>query len=214
MAFAAIAEEPELHSHVTGVRRSRQRGGAGRALKLHQRCWALERGIETISWTFDPLVRRNAVFNLARLGASGDHYLENVYGRMKDLLNGDDESDRLFVKWRLADLAVEAAAAGSPHCLRVNTALAEALTPGPDGSPIVLPADGPDRRVVCRVPGDIQSMRAGRPDVARAWRLALRQVLGGALANGGRLLGLDDDGDYVVERRPDDQIAEGVNGRS
>jgi len=51
----------------------------------------------------------------------------------------------------------------------------------------------------CTVPDDIQLLRASRPEVARAWRLAVRQVLGGALAAGGRLLGLDADGDYIVE---------------
>jgi len=72
VAFAAVADEPELHSHVTGVLTDHQGSGVGLALKLHQRSWALEHGIETITWTFDPLVRRNAFFNLSRLGATAD----------------------------------------------------------------------------------------------------------------------------------------------
>ena len=43
--------------------------GIGRAIKLHQREWAAANGIATIVWTFDPLVRRNAWFNIAVLGA-------------------------------------------------------------------------------------------------------------------------------------------------
>src|SRR4051794_4342172 len=56
-----------LHSHITGV--AVQGRGVGLAMKLHQREWALGRGITTIRWTFDPLTRRNAYFNLAKLAA-------------------------------------------------------------------------------------------------------------------------------------------------
>ncbi|MGH9295288.1 MAG: hypothetical protein ACRD0B_08155, partial [Acidimicrobiales bacterium] len=54
-----------LHSHITGVSATHRRSGAGVALKLHQRAWALAREIGSISWTFDPLVARNARFNLS-----------------------------------------------------------------------------------------------------------------------------------------------------
>jgi predicted GNAT superfamily acetyltransferase len=208
IAWAAIAEAPELHSHSTGVLMSHRHSGVGVALKLHQRSWALERGIEMITWTFDPLVRRNAMFNLARLGATADYYVENVYGSMGDALNGNDESDRLFVRWRLAAAAVEAASSGSPQWVRVETALPEALRPGPDDGPLLAPLEESGlQRFSCRVPDDIQSLRASRPDVAHAWRLAVRHVLGRALAGGGRLLGLDDQGDYVIESGAADSAA-------
>ena len=58
-----------LHSHITGVVPSEQRSGVRLAIKRHQREWAASRGMTKIVWTFDPLVRRNALFNLARLGA-------------------------------------------------------------------------------------------------------------------------------------------------
>jgi predicted GNAT superfamily acetyltransferase len=200
VAFAALAEERELHSHITGVLPRHQGSGAGVALKLHQRWWALERNIETITWTFDPLVRRNAAFNLARLGATAGPYLENLYGSMDDDLNRDDESDRLFVRWSLLDPVVEAASAGTPLRIPVPPALPQALRPGPDGAPLVSLAEGPGcRSFSCAVPDDIQMLRAGNLELAKAWRLAVRQVLGGALSGGGRLLGLDGSGDYVVE---------------
>jgi predicted GNAT superfamily acetyltransferase len=199
-AFAAIADQPELHSHVTGVLTGRQRSGVGLALKLHQRSWALEREIPVITWTFDPLVRRNAIFNLARLGATAETYLENVYGPMEDALNSDEDSDRLYLRWWLSSSAVEAASSGIPQSLHVEPSLPQALRSGPDDAPLVAPADAPaSRRFLCRVPDDIQILRRSSPEVARAWRLALRRVLGGALANGGQLLGVDDRGDYVIE---------------
>ncbi len=70
-------------------------GGIGRIIKLHQRTWAIARELEWITWTFDPLVRRNAWFNIALLGAETDAYLPSFYGTMTDAINAGDESDRL-----------------------------------------------------------------------------------------------------------------------
>lgn len=92
--------DPVLHSHVSGVRGPGR--GTGLALKLHQREWALARGVRRISWTFDPLVRRNAWFNLAKLGATGVEYLVDFYGPMTDGVNAGEASDRLFTVWDLA----------------------------------------------------------------------------------------------------------------
>src|SRR5215207_2218313 len=75
---------PRLHSHITGVRPFAQGGNVGFALKLHQRVWALRRGLTGINWTFDPLVRRNAYFNLTKLGATAELYRVNAYGQMAD----------------------------------------------------------------------------------------------------------------------------------
>ena len=60
-------------------------------------------GVSEIAWTFDPLVSRNAYFNLIKLGADAVEYLPNFYGPMLDTINGDDDSDRLLIKWRLLD---------------------------------------------------------------------------------------------------------------
>ena len=50
-------------------------------------------------WTFDPLVRRNAWFNIAVLGAEVREYLPSFYGSMTDAINAGDDSDRLLVTW-------------------------------------------------------------------------------------------------------------------
>ena len=59
-------DQPSLHSHVTGVLPGVRRTGLGRAMKLHQQAWAADHGLAWVTWTFDPLVRRNAWFNIAR----------------------------------------------------------------------------------------------------------------------------------------------------
>ncbi len=88
-----------LHSHITGASQGR---GIGLALKLHQRRWALDRGLKRITWTYDPLIRRNAYFNLVKLGARPEEYLRSFYGAMDDAINGGDESDRVLTAWDLA----------------------------------------------------------------------------------------------------------------
>lgn len=91
--------ESALHSHVTGVLAGLQHSGVGRAVKIHQREWAAERDIPWITWTFDPLVRRNAWFNIEVLEAQVAQYVVDFYGPMTDSVNGNDESDRLIVAW-------------------------------------------------------------------------------------------------------------------
>jgi len=98
-AHDAFPGQRILHSHVTAATVP----GVGHAIKLHQRQWALENDLDAITWTFDPLVRRNAVFNFEKLGALGVEYLPNFYGTMTDAINAGDESDRLFTYWSLRD---------------------------------------------------------------------------------------------------------------
>ena len=97
--LATHGGKPALHSHVTGILPGVRSSGLGRAMKLHQQQWARERDIEWIVWTFDPLVRRNAWFNIAVLGAEAHQYLPDFYGTMTDAINAGDTSDRLLVAW-------------------------------------------------------------------------------------------------------------------
>ena len=88
-----------LFSHVAGVSPTARGRHLGYALKLHQRAWALSRGVRRIAWTFDPLVRRNAHFNIEVLGGQCSTYLVDHYGAMLDEINAGDQSDRLLLEW-------------------------------------------------------------------------------------------------------------------
>lgn len=102
IAFFAPPAERSMHSHITGVLPGLQSRGLGRLLKQHQREWAFARDVGHITWTFDPLVARNAHFNLRVLGARVTEYLVDHYGPMDDGVNRGDETDRLMVSWALA----------------------------------------------------------------------------------------------------------------
>ncbi|MFT4281158.1 GNAT family N-acetyltransferase [Microbacterium sp.] len=101
-AFCGPPAARTMHSHIAGVLPEYQGRGVGKVLKNHQREWAFARGIGHITWTFDPLVARNAHFNLRVLGARVTEYLVDQYGPMDDGINRGDESDRLMISWALA----------------------------------------------------------------------------------------------------------------
>ncbi|MCZ2826772.1 MULTISPECIES: GNAT family N-acetyltransferase [unclassified Modestobacter] len=202
VGFFAAPSGTALHSHVTGVVPSAQRRSVGRALKLHQRAWALQRGLDRISWTFDPLVRRNAWFNLGRLAATPVEYLPDFYGPMGDTINASDQSDRLLTCWSLEAPAVVRAVAGHPVHVDLPALLgagaAAVLAVGPDGSPQARPGV-PGGTALIAVPPDVEALRARDPALAAEWRVAVRAALGGALTAGARVRGFAREGWYVVD---------------
>jgi predicted GNAT superfamily acetyltransferase len=205
VGFFGPPTHAELHSHIAGVLPAGLGRSVGFALKLHQRAWALRRRVAVIAWTFDPLIRRNAYFNLAKLGARPAEYLPNFYGAMDDAINGGTETDRMLVRWELrSGLAVRASAAKPPAASadeERGRGAVVALSAGPDARPVTAPPSavppGP-RTLLVGVPGDVETMRMTDPAGAAQWRLALRNVLAPLLAGGARVTGFDKSGWYVV----------------
>ncbi|WP_433516074.1 GNAT family N-acetyltransferase [Nonomuraea sp. CA-143628] len=193
-AVGFFGQDSTLHSNTTGVAAGQ---GIGFELKLHQRLWALDRGISRITWTYDPLVRRNAHFNLAKLGARPAEYLPNFYGVMADAINQDDESDRILAVWPLTDPLVEAAVRRVPYLPAVPEDAVVGLDDDGD-RPVEGRADG--RVVLVAVPEDIERLRAVDAGAAKAWRHAVRDVLGGLMEEGATVTGFHRKTYYVVER--------------
>lgn len=106
---------PYLHSHMLAVREKYRNLGLGRKLKLAQREDALERGLELIEWTFDPLEIKNAYLNIERLGAIARRYTCNQYGMSSSPLQGGLPTDRLVAEWWLRSRRVERTLAGEPN---------------------------------------------------------------------------------------------------
>ena len=129
LSFAAFEDrETHFHSHMVGILPQYQNRGLGRLIKLAQRQDALSRGIERLAWTFDPLLTRNAYFNLVRLGGRGTHYLPNFYGETSSPLHGSLPTDRLLVEWDLASPRVLRAIANEPD------------EPGADAQVVAIPS--------------------------------------------------------------------------
>jgi predicted GNAT superfamily acetyltransferase len=199
LGFFGHPDDRLLHSHLAGVVRESRGANVGYALKLHQRAWCLSGNVGHVTWTFDPLVSRNAYFNVHKLGASAVTYLADFYGPLDDAFNSAGPSDRLLASWDLASERARRACSGRPGAPSTEGAWV-ALGAGPQGGPVRPSTSGNDDVVLVAVPADIESMRAQDPATAREWRFALREILTGLLGAGARIVGFTRSGHYVIER--------------
>jgi predicted GNAT superfamily acetyltransferase len=168
----------KLHSHVTGIRSELRNSGFGRALKQHQWEWAKEKGFATISWTFDPLVRRNAHFNLITLGAKVVSYHRDFYGELDDEINSGDNTDRLVVERQVAgcDSAPQA------EMITIN-----------DGDELI---ETPQDIVAWRQSGEADDLAHVRKS-----RLAQREKFESAFAASKFVRGFTAEGSYVISSK-------------
>lgn len=181
-------------SDMLAVRSEAQSHGLGRRLKEFQRDAARASGATRMSWTYDPLVARNAHFNLNRLGVSIAEYVPDMYGAdTGSALHSGVGTDRFIVDWPIVPADMGAAAArrdAASHAWELCTA------------PILNPrtAEGRDvdlseftgrllPKVRVEIPSDIFRVQEQSPARAAHWRAATRLALQWALANG-----------YIVER--------------
>lgn len=156
-----------LHSHQVGVVATVRASGVGVALKLAQRADCLEHGVTEMRWTFDPMLRANARFNLVRLGARPVAFLPHCYGDRRDAFNTGERTDRLEVSWALDD--------------RVGSVDVE-----------VLPGD-----TIVPVPLDYPTLRTDEPSRAREWRDEMGRQLADLGRSGRSIIGWCPDGYVV-----------------
>ncbi|MFC4122128.1 GNAT family N-acetyltransferase [Nonomuraea zeae] len=190
VSIGFFAGDGHLHSHITGVLPG-ARGGLGLALKEHQRAWALARGVSAVSWTFDPLVSRNAYLNIHKLGARPAAYLPDFYGTMRDAINAGEDTDRLYVVWDLS----------APPRDRPEADLSGAIVLlGRDGDePHRTTEGGGSRgRLAIAMPRDIETLRALSPATAARWRAAVREALLTSGETGHMIVDVTRDGWYVL----------------
>jgi predicted GNAT superfamily acetyltransferase len=188
-----------LHSHMLGVLPHWQEKGVGYALKLAQRAACLDQGLDEVRWTFDPMIARNARFNLVKLGAVGARILIDFYGDMPDRVNRGDRSDRFEVVWRL-------------RSERVDRALRKDFGEPPSGDAVLEVIDGetmprprltgvnPSPGATVAVPRDYFSLREKDPALAREWRAASAEALTACFASGLEATWMTRDGRYVFGR--------------
>ena len=201
-----------LHwSHMLGVRPGHRDRGLGLRLKEHQREMLLERGVGEARWTFDPLVARNAHFNLNRLGVRVLDYESDMYGTSESDLHRGLGTDRFVVAWDLEDYRPEDGGPGRPRPVRGGdpTASREVDAPGREapagaGAPEASDADAiGDAPPVVRVeiPADIFAVRERDPEAGAGWRQRTRRAFLARLDAGYRVSGFvpgPDRGFYVL----------------
>ncbi len=161
-------------SHMMGVETAYRDRHLGYRMKLVHREHALRQGIQSIAWTYDPLQSRNAVLNLARLGAEVDEYLPDCYGHFPSAIEKGLPSDRLVANWRISSrrverrLNAEEQASERTDLPRVN----ETVT---DSRGLLtnrrLHLDLTSPRLLLEIPTNTDEMRALDMKLALRWRL-------------------------------------------
>jgi predicted GNAT superfamily acetyltransferase len=188
-----------LHSHMAAVRDGHRDRGIGTAIKQHQRAWAIGNGIPVVSWTFDPLVRRNAYFNVIRLGVSIRDYHPNFYGEMNDAINAGDRTDRLVAWWEVGS---ERAALAADRALQPEDderlRVRDLIRVDARGWPEIAAAPSAGESVRVPLPEDIVALRRRDSGLGLAWRLAVREALTSAFAQGLRVTTVTTSGSYVL----------------
>jgi predicted GNAT superfamily acetyltransferase len=192
--FYTTPDGPRLkhHSHLLAVHPDWNSKGIGFALKRAQ--WQLIRrqGLDRITWTYDPLLSRNAHLNITRLGAVCNTYLPSAYGSMLDGLNAGLSSDRFQVDWWIDTERVRRRldrrsrmSLTPDHYRLADAAILEAhldrdsLAHPPE---VVLPLTG--TLALVEIPSDFLTLKASDLSLARAWRSYSREVFETAFASG------------------------------
>jgi len=145
--------------------------GIGHALKIDQWNWAKKQDYSYLSWTFDPLVRRNAKLNIVKLGVDISDYYPNFYGAMPDALNEGDESDRLMVSWSTD----------------IDEPKARQLIAQPKSDDILI-----------EIPEDIVAIRSKDQSESMKWRRQVRNQFLAAFEKNGKVVGFSTNNEYVV----------------
>ncbi len=169
-----------LWSHMAAVHPDYQSQGIGFELKQFQRKWALENGYLEIGWTFDPLLRGNANFNLHVLGGATNTYHENFYGEMTDGINAGLPSDRVEVIWKLRNHRVKRLGEGKqPSSLfavpdHVDDGIC--LLRSVDNQPVLSKSSPQQTICLAEIPAKISALKEISRELALEWRLALRDT--------------------------------------
>ena len=170
-AFPATTKGLHLHSHMTAVLDKYRDQGIGYALKIDQWHWAKKNNYAEITWTFDPLVARNAKLNLIKLGVDISAYYPNFYGDMPDALNAGDESDRVMASWKVVG----------------EQPVAKSVITNPSWS---------DRLI--KIPEDIVAIRSENISENLKWRHKVRDEFMSSFEKGGKVVGFSANNEYVV----------------
>jgi len=171
------------YSHVTAVRPEYQNHHLGFRLKAYQREEVLKLGLPEIRWTFDPLLSRNALLSVRRLGSRPDRYLPHYYGQVDDAANRGLETDRLRTVWTLGGPGVEERLAGRPvnaaadlERFRRSFAIVE-TEPGESGLRVPTAVSEPSGDSAhLEIPFDFAAVREHQPATTRPWRHAVRDA--------------------------------------
>lgn len=184
-------------SHMLGVHPDFRGQGIGFALKRAQWQMVRHQGLDRITWTYDPLLSRNAYLNITRLGAVCNTYRRHEYGELWDEMNAGLATDRFQLDWWVNTKRVERRLSSRPrlqldlaHFLAGGAQIINPTRVSPSGFPQPVEAplpngvgdpDSPasereDALLLLEIPPDFLSLKEADPDLAQDWRLHTRTL--------------------------------------
>jgi predicted GNAT superfamily acetyltransferase len=192
--FYTTPDGPRLkhHSHILGVHPDWAGKGVGFALKRAQWQMVRNQGIDRITWTYDPLLSRNAHLNISRLGAVCNTYLRSEYGDMRDGLNAGLPSDRFQVDWWLNTGRVirRLSRTSRPlltldHYRLASAVMVKARSDRDIGlRPPDKPASLTGSLILIEIPSDFSALKSSDLSLALEWRSFTQEVFEAAFAGG------------------------------
>lgn len=177
-------------SHMLGVHPAYQDRGIGFRLKRAQWQMVRKQGIDLITWTYDPLLSRNARLNIANLGGVCNTFLPNEYGELRDCLNAGQPTDRFQIDWWVESKRVaqhlsntKRASLDLAHFLAADVPIANptqlnhaGLPVPPDHTDLPDPAGEKPALLLIEIPADYQALKNADMNLALAWRRHSQKV--------------------------------------
>lgn len=193
LEFTPDGPRPKHCSHMMGIHPDQRDAGIGFALKRAQWQMVRHQGLDHITWTYDPLLSRNAYLNIAKLGAVCNTYRRSEYGDMRDGLNAGLPSDRFLMDWWVNTRRVErrlSKRARRPlrlddfskaelHPLYSLQLRADKLPSPPEH---FSPFNG--NLTLAEIPSDFNTLKQADFALARDWRFFSRELFETAFAEG------------------------------
>ncbi len=174
------------HSHMLAVKSGYRNYHLGQKLKLAQRERVLAQGINTMTWTFDPLQSPNAHFNFNKLGVISDRYFINFYGEDAASFLHRNGTDRLWVTWLLNSRHVSERIGGVNNPAPEIEGVVPLVQIEKDDSP--RQNDSTDNLssdyVLIEIPADINELERQNSELAAVWRAVTRLAFTKALSSG------------------------------
>ncbi len=191
-AFLARRKGRLVHwSHMMAAEPGFRDRGLGFRMKLAHRRWALERGIPSICWTYDPLQSRNATLNICRLGARVEEFLPDCYGPFPSRIEKGLPSDRFVVNWHIACRAVERRLQQGPPERPKNLTLPRVNLTRSNAQGLLqnqrIFSQLSQPRLRVEIPANTDEIRKRSRHLARRWRFETRKIFQRYISAGYRI---------------------------
>ena len=182
---------PKHCSHQMGIHPDYRDSGIGFELKRAQWQMVRHQSLDHITWTYDPMLSRNAYLNIAKLGAVCSTYRESEYGELRDGLNAGLPSDRFQVDWWINSRRVEKRLSKRPRpTLKLNhiarSGLRPFYTPQHRTDNLLQPPEHvppfEDRLLLVEIPVNFMEIKSLDFPLARDWRFFSRELFESAFS--------------------------------